>query len=333
MQNFKHLSLYNIKTRNIFKFSRVNLLFGYSFSGKTFSLERLKNIFNGKSKDTLVNGTEVISDEYNVFFLQTNDSITSHLKVSSKSLLKQLLLNLDFVKDLHNKYTNIYVELQNLKITLQNELSKFLPNISVDIDEKNDCLDFFLQNIEFSLISESTTKTKEDLFELIFAITKITNKQAIVLIDDFNNSFDEEDTIKFLTQIGKSNAYYFLTTKKPIPQFLLNLDFLSIFALRNNTLYPIPNIESLIIDSLDLKEENYSFEEYMLNSGYIKNSIDLKRNIQNLLTDASCNVQRILTAKNPIITDTLVSGKVCLIYKNEFEFKLFNHIFELINIK
>lgn len=327
----KNLSLFNKENKKNIEFSKINIIFGYSKSGKTTFLKDLNSIFLGKNKHILINGTQTISGDFNVFYLNSTDGIRDHLKLSSKSLVRKLIVESQFSNDFNGLCLELSKNITKAKDEIANILKEVLPNLTFSINNIDNPLNLLIDNAEISLNIESSTEDKEELFSLVESLGKLTKTQTIVIIDDFNNDLDEEATINFFDNINTSDAYFILSTKRPIPQHLINTKT-RIFTLRNFELIAIPPFEKLALESQDAKEENHSFEEYMLGIGYLKESNEYKKLLETINLDVISNILRILTSKNPVISEKQISGKVTIIPENKMEQKLYQYIFELLNL-
>ena len=327
----KYKQLFNKENKKNIEFSKINIIFGYSKSGKTTFLKDLNSIFLGKNKHILINGTQTISGDFNVFYLNSTDGIRDHLKLSSKSLVRKLIVESQFSNDFNGLCLELSKNITKAKDEIANILKEVLPNLTFSINNIDNPLNLLIDNAEISLNIESSTEDKEELFSLVESLGKLTKTQTIVIIDDFNNDLDEEATINFFDNINTSDAYFILSTKRPIPQHLINTKT-RIFTLRNFELIAIPPFEKLALESQDAKEENHSFEEYMLGIGYLKESNEYKKLLETINLDVISNILRILTSKNPVISEKQISGKVTIIPENKMEQKLYQYIFELLNL-
>lgn len=326
-----NLSLFSKETKKSIVFSKINIIFGYSKSGKTTYLKELNSVFLGKNKHIIVNGTQTIPGDFNVFYLSSTDDIKDHLKLSSKSLVRKLIVESQFSNEFNNLCLDLSSKISKAKEEISNILNQALPNLKFNINNIDNPLNLLIDNAEISLDIESSTEEKEELFSLVEKLSKLTKNQTIVIIDDFNNDLDEESTISFFNNIMSSNAYFILSTKRPIPQNLID-EVTSIFTLRKFELIAIPSFKKMALESQNLKEENHSFEEYMLGIGYLKESNEYKQLLNSINNDVVSNILRILTSKNPIISKTQIANKVTIIPSDEFEEKLYQYIFELLNL-
>ncbi len=327
---FKTLSVFNKESKKITEFSKINLLFGYSKSGKTTILSNLNNIFLGKDRHNLVNGTQVIAGEFNVFYLGSKDGIKDHLKLSSKSLLRKMIIENQFSDTFSNCCNQISKNINLAQSEIESLIRNVLPNVKLEINGIDSPLELLVDNMNISLEMDTASEEKEELFSLVNSLSRSTKNQTIVLIDDFNNDLDEETTIKFFEEINKSNAIFILTTKKPLPQYLIE-DNVRIFATRECNLISLPSLEKMVLNSQSISEEYHTFEEYILGIGYLKESLEYKTMINLVKNDEYSNILRLLTSKNPVISETYERGKVSIVYKNDGEEKLYNYVLNLIN--
>lgn len=328
----KNLSIFSKNNKKILEFYKTNILFGYSKSGKTTILSDLNNIFLGKDKQHLVNGTQTITGDFNVFYLGSKDGIKDHLKLSSKSLIRKMVNNQTFSESFHHYCEKITEGVTGAQNEIDAIIRQVLPRTRIEIPGANKPLDFLLDNMSISLEMDSSTEEKEELFSLVNNLSKMTKNKTIVLIDDFNNDFDEETTIKFFEDIKDTDAYFILTAKNPIPQNLLTNE-VQVYAVRNHQLYPIPPLEKLVVESQSNNEENHTFEEYLLGNGYLKNSGYSNLIIDAIKNDQISNLLRILTSKNPIISNKNENGFVTIIPRTEEEKRLYEYVFNLLNLK
>ena len=331
MEILRNISIFDKETNKFLNFSKINIFFGYGKSGKTSFLKNINSIFLGKNRHTLVDGTITVTGDYNVFFLETKDGIKDHLKLSSKSLVRKLIINSKFSDNFNDIVRNVASELNKLKQEIESIILDSLPSLNFEINSIDDPLNLLLDNASLSLEIDSSTEDKEKLFSLINALTKNNENQTIVIIDDFNNDLDEESTIKFFEEMNKTNAYFFLTTKKAFPQYLID-DNVQLFTIRESIIYTIPSYERLALDALELKEDNHTFEEYMLGNGYLKGSNEFAALILQIKNDNMNNIFRILTSKSPVIANQPVLGKVTIIPKNDYEVKLYQHVFNILGL-
>lgn len=327
-----NLSILNKDTKILRNFSKVNLIFGYAKSGKTTFLEDLQLIFSGKDKHHLVNGTQVVTGDFNLFFVSTSEGISDHLKLSSKSLLRRLLTKTKYSDNFPTFCECISKGIMGAQFELEARIKTVLPNAKVEIQGLDSPLDLLIENMDISLGMESSSEDKEGIFSLVQALTQITDNKTIVLIDDFAKDLDEEETFSFFSQIKSSPAYFFLTSKKPIPQTTVS-DSTSIFALRDGKAIAIPPLSTLVNMTLDEGKEPKTFEEFMIFSGYNSNSGFNAMFEEYIRSVETANIFRILTAKNPVISPHWVENKVSIIPKTKEEEALYLTLFDILGIK
>ncbi|HBM70937.1 MAG TPA: hypothetical protein DD377_06355 [Firmicutes bacterium] len=316
-----------------YQFSKINLFFGYSQSGKSSTLSFIESLFSGKEKKWLINSSIVGSGDYQVISISDKEGINDHLKLSSKSLLSKILLNSNYSEeftDCCNKLSDNLTLIQNY---LFDEFSKKIPFLNLEIKKSADPLDFLLNNISFSFDNYSSSANKKALYSLIKIINdNFPNKCLIFVIDDFNLFMDEEETCLFFDLMNETNAYFFLSSSHPIPQHLLDEDF-CIYAIRNGELFFLPSLDKLISDSLFGQDQYMSFEEYMLNEGYAKNSGEISKKISLLKDDFRCNLLRILCSKNPCLGDESKLSSVKIFPEDDVEKAIYSYVFNILEIK
>lgn len=327
----ENILLINETKRKNLKFTNCNFIFGYSSSGKTSFLENLNLIFSGKDKTRLYNGSKIVASDFNVIYISSNENINTHLKLSSKSLLSKYLLNESYSSTFKETCNTISQSLETARKEIEESLSLILNDARVSIKSIDDPLDFLLSNISITCSDISSSDEKKSLFRLISSLSKLENTKTIVLIDDFINSLDEENIISFVEEISNLDAYFILSSNKPIPQFLLN-ENTTIFAMRNDESYCFQELNKLVVDAIDGQPDYISFEEYMLGRGYLENSGISKAYLKIINQDIRSNFLRILTSKNPCISNEYIPGKITIIPKSKEEEKIYLYIMNVLGI-
>ncbi len=325
------LTVFNKETKKILTFSKINLLFGYGKSGKTETLSNLNSIFTGKDRHHLVNGTQTISGDFNVFYLPSDEGISNHLKLSSKSLIRRMINESEFSPDFHSSCQMIQKGINVAQQEIEGIVRTILPGTKTNISDYDRPLDLLLDNMSISLEMDSSSEEREELFSLVNALAKTTKNKTVVLIDDFNNNLDEESTINFLNKISTTDAYFILTSKKSIPQFLIDEET-RLFAIRNNKIFSLPSLEKLVASSINEFNEYQTFEEYMISQGYNEKSGIAKIFAEYIRNDELTNILRILTAKNPRISHERSKNCVVIAPRTKEEENLYKKIFEMLEI-
>lgn len=325
----ERIAIFSNEKRKNYYFSRVNLLLGYSGSGKTTILDDLESIFNGKRKGFLLDGIPIKTNDVLLFKIDSFEDISPHLKLNSKSLIRKYLLSLAFSDEFQKDCNQILDSIKKITLELSLELNRILPEAELEIPYEN-LLDLILDTSSISTKDESHYCLKKGLFQIIDEFSKNTNKKTIILMDDFDSSIDEESLLAIFNQINNTNAYFFLTSSKPLPQQLLT-ENTSIYGIRNSELIPFPNIRDLISSSIESQPMYLSFEQYMLSKGYVECSGILENYIKRIQEDQCSNLMRILTSRNPIISPESIPGKVCIIPKSEEEERIYKAAIDILN--
>lgn len=319
----------NEKRKNTY-FSSINLFLGYSGSGKTTLLNDLYLLFSGKTKNYMLNGLPIKANDFNIINISSFEDISSHFKTSSKSLIKKYLTKLNYTEQFQKDCITISEVFTRMTKEISSYLIPFLPDLDFSLSSEEP-LDIILNNISISTREEYYSYYRKALFSLISEISKHEKKKTIVLIDDFDSCLGEECFQQIIDIMTKSNAYYFLTSSRAIPQEILATD-LSLYSIRENKIIPFPNPHNLISDSIESQPLYESFEEYMLSKGYLETSGIINSFIEKLQEDQCSNLMRILTSKNPIITDHIIEGQICIIPKSLNEEKIYKKAFEILGL-
>lgn len=314
-------------------FSKLNFIFGHAESGKTQTLKKLEQVFLGKEKKYTVNGTQTVPGDFDVIAVSSDEGISNHIKMGAKSLLRHSLVEHEYSERFDESCAVLANGLKEMVGELQNYVDDFLPGVKLEVQGADEAMDFLLSNLTISLDSASSSRQKSLLFSLIGSISSKPMGRTIVLIDDFNNAFDEENTIAFLEKIKETDACFILTTKSPIPQFPMGGDC-KVFCMRDGVILSLPPLDDLVSSALmDDGENRMTFEEYLLGQGYVPFSETYEKSLQAAMCDPLANIQRILTAKEPVISKERVPGKVTIVPRTQEEEKIYHKVFEILGIK
>ena len=164
---------------------KCNQIIGANNSGKTRTLNFLKQVFEGKDKNCLLNGNLFSKDDYFIFYISEEDNILLEKGLGTKSLLKpelkRALVDYDYIKQENdfaaivvsfNEYFNQTLSFGNLVVKLdvkiEDLLSKFLT------------VEFKGENIE----KLSFTQKRLLYYELIFDLASKQSMPICILIDE-----------------------------------------------------------------------------------------------------------------------------------------------------
>ena len=316
--------------------SKVNIFYGYSNSYKTFFCKQLANGLAGKDKSFLINGLTILKNENNVIYVGSGDSIEEHLKLSSKSLLKTLYYNklkeyFDNDEQILEKMNELFVKPNNILKKISEGFSNSLNaniNLSLGVDDADEIISNFIK-VSFDNEELSSSQSKEMLFKLIYLLNK-ENENTFIIIDDFDASFDEAKLCEFLNLIEKyDNITFFLFTNKSSSLYYAFGRY-SIFNIRNEHIYNLSNVEFLLKKSMDIGDESHSFEEYMINYGYFKQSGLLDDSLDIIRYNSINNFGRMLTNKEYVISSAFEFNKVCIVPMSIYEKNFLEEIDSLI---
>ncbi len=325
----------NTDIKKEIEISSVNIFYGYSGSGKTSFSKMIEEGLLGKDKSFSINGSNIIKDELNVVYLDSKESIQEHLKLSSKSYLKKLYHKpiYDYLLTNENILDNINEEFKDINNTLQGISDKFNNRSSINklsLNFKLPSIDTLINEcVNVSLEEEITSSQSRQLLFNLITLLDSTEKESHIIIDNFDSFLDEEAIICFFNLIKDFNGKLYLFTNKP-SSLMYAINNFSIFNIRNNNLYNLSNIEYLITNSIS-ETEHSNYIDYMLNTGYIKNSGELSYLLNTIINNSICNLGRMLTSRNYKIVDKIRFDCVPIIPNNENERKFLESINNLIN--
>ena len=323
------ITLFSNEKRKNYYFSNINLLLGYSGSGKTMVLDDLEAIFNGKRKNFLLNGIPIKANDFNLFKVGSFEDLGSHLKMNAKSLVKRYILSLDFPPEFIEECNKTSEALQTLVDTISSSIQSILPKSKLTLGYDN-LLELILDSASLSTEEDSHSYFKKSMFRIFKELSLRSEKKTIVLMDDFDTSMDEGSVLDLFSYMKEIDAYFFVTSSKPLPQQVLDQD-VTIYAVRNGNMIPFPNIRGLLTSSLERQPMYQSFEEYMLSKGYLETSGILECYIKKIQEDQCANLMKILTTEDPLITYEPVLGRVCVIPKSEEEEKIYRSALEILS--
>lgn len=330
------LNYYKENIKKELEFKKVNIIYGHSGAGKTKFAKILEDGLNGKDKSFRINGNNIIKDENNVIFIDSKESINEHLKLTSKSYLKKLYYkpvseylneNENFLNNINSNFTELNNKLKGISEKFNNRSSLINLNFKFQISNNetliNDCISIELNN------DISSSKSRELLFNLITLLNE-NDSNTCLIIDNFDSYLDEEAILSFFNLIKNFKGYIFLFTNKS-NSLVYAIDNFGIFTLKNGDIYNLSNMSYLFNNSCMSNETNLSFEEYMLNDGYLKSSGILNEEYNKIKNSSVYNLGRLLTTKHYKITNTLSYEDVCIIPNSEIEEKFLIYINNLVN--
>lgn len=325
------ITVFDKENKNFFKFSPINLLFGYSGSGKTQTISNLISIFSGKTKKYLVDGAQATPNDFNIINISSGEGLSSHLKLSSKSLIRKTIEQSELDDEIKGSFDMVQRGFETAQNQLQTFIRKILPGATLEISNLERPMSLLLDNVSIDVESDSSSESKWSLFSIAKKLAEETNSKSLIFVDNFNSDFDEEFTIRFFDEMKKTNAYFFLTSSKPIPQYLLE-DDTSVFAIRDMEMIPIPPLNAIALEGITESPEYQTYEEYMLDAGYMQNSTVLNSFLQALKSDVNSNILRILCSKHPVLSPAPIPGKITICPRSKAEEKMYKTIFESLTI-
>lgn len=331
MENiFEKLTVFNKETKNFFVFSHINLMFGYAGAGKTSVISLLTSIFSGKDKKHQVNGTQTMPNDFNLLSVSNEEGVFPHLKLNSKSLIRKTIESGSYSEEMAASFASVQKGFSQAQAEIESLVRSILPNAKIEVTNLEKPMSLLLDNLSITLENDSSSESKWQLFSVITRLAEETQNRTLVFLDDFNNDFDEEYTIKFFEKMNKSKATFFLTTSKPIPQNLLG-DSCSVFGIRNGKLIQIPSLPDIADEALTKDKSYQTYEEYMMDAWYIDKGEIKNLFVEQIKNDIHSNLLRLLTSKDPIIGPKPVEGKVTIVPRSKEEESFYKLVLDQIN--
>lgn len=313
---------------------KINIIYGHSESGKTRLFSELSEALSGKDKSYTLNNFPISKNDNIVIPISNNESIIEQLKLTSKSNVRKLYFDkLNDYFDSNNIIKEINENLKEANNILRKCCSSILcDDLEIKLDVDSDSLINNNIKVELKNNSLSNSKAKRLLFSLINNINS-DKENVFILIDDFDSAFDEQQTIDFLNSISCYKYTFILFTNKPtsLPYAINNY---GIYTLKNYVLYDFSNIKHILNCALlEQNQENKTetFEEYMLSKGYNESSGFTNKILNNIINNSYFNLGRILTNKNYIISEKVISSKITIVPSNNEEKIFLNYIDKILS--
>lgn len=215
-------------------FDNNMIVLGANQSGKTSLLKTLKEGFTGNHRDFYINNMKCIKDEYNVIYLDDSTEFSNEFKFMKTNYFRKLIYT-QIIDDEEEKQilkqANIAFNIIDEKVNkiLDDELNTDTFDkitFDIDIENINTIIDKFT-NIyinEYLLQENSLPKsTRRKLIYnlLFFRLNNETEKNNIILIDNFDLYLDRTEIIRILYKIDHyqqthPNNHFILTTSSNI---------------------------------------------------------------------------------------------------------------------
>lgn len=291
-----------------------NILFiGKNNTFKSKLIKELKDGFNGKNKNIIINGNKFEAKDYNIINIDEDNDFLSEFKFTKNNALKQMIYN-DVIEKINEEkminYTNEIFDIIDNKVNklLDRKVNKSNDNslsFQIEVPDINSIIDKFT-NIyidDMLLDDKEITKSmkRKLLYQLYFWEIELNkDKNNIIIIDNFDVYLSPNEIIDILIKINKlsnEKCHFILTTSNNIFEYI-DLDIFSIYKL-NNSIIPFKNIEDAIKNYI-IKREYNKLDNKIIN--YEKFYIENEKLVQ---------YDEIIDIKNKIINKYPVSiGKI-----------------------
>ena len=329
---------------------KLNVIYGHSGSGKTQILNLLNDGFSAKSKNSFrVDGMEVQKSNFEILFFDAKQDFSNQIKMDSKSLFRKIVFELinsqvedlalngrDFVREFNQFFNDIKTPIDTWIKSLTSISSDGSLNYKIEIESINDILTnifTILMGDEASGSSQSYSKLL--LYSLVIEYIKKYPKNYIVLIDNFDADLDEENTLLLLDHLIEHldlNATFILTTNKNT-SFQYTFNRCKTFCLRKNKIFDFSKLFNFykLSQVEDGNKENFSYEDYIVNSPYIDQET-MQRDFQEISLFMAYSIGRLLTNRNVTLQDnTLAMSKgVTIVTNNHHEMQFYRYVQNLI---
>jgi len=324
------------------------IFFGNDTIFKRNYINTLVNKFNTKNSEILVNGLKINTEEYKIIFIDDEDDFSNEFKFAKNNFIKQFIYE-DIIKTINEEkilnYANEIFDTIDAKVNkiLNKKINKKMDNqllLDIEINDINTIIDKFtniyLDNL--LIINKDIPKNtkKKLLYKIYFSeIKKHTDKQVIIIINNFDAFLNSQDTIALLNEIdniSNEHIHFILTTNKNIFEYI-NLEKYCIYKL-SEKLIELKTIRQGIKNFLIKNEyennnnNDIEYETFYNNYEHLITNDDIKQ-ILNELIDNNYNViNKILNSENIKLVKNHPSkiDTEYLIYKNAKEKLLFEEI-------
>ncbi len=304
-------------------------LLGSNQCGKSYVLSILKNGFNGKNKDFLVNNLLVDKNKFNVIYYDDTTDFNEEFKFTKTNLFRELIYSsvlnnineTKLLKDVNDLFDRVDVKVNQYLDINVNKKQEEKMIFDIDITDVNEIIDKFTNiYVDNFLIKDAniprSTKRKLIYNLLLFELNKKKDLENIVLIDNFDLYLDIENTNKIISMLNEyhkknSNTYFFLTSNNNIFNLVENKK--DIYHVYYNGVTHIFDFDEIIQKSLlkvyyEESDCNECFEDFC-----IKNTILFSEEIEQRKKEIICNYQS-------EIGKLYVSSKVRLLDKYNYKY-------------
>ncbi len=170
-----------------FEISKFNHIIGGNGMGKTRLLNALKNGFESKTKDFLIDGLKVSKDDYTVYYIGDTDSLYNEKSFGTKSFLRKDLKN-EIASIDENNLTCLKEKLN----TLSDEIDGILSCVNIGdvrVNFEANILDLILKNTRISINDcpleyLSYSRKRIEYIKMIVNIIDRYINPAVLLIDE-----------------------------------------------------------------------------------------------------------------------------------------------------
>jgi len=192
----------------------VNLFLGASQTGKTQLLEHFQGVFQGQHKNASYNRQDILKGQFNVRTIAANYTIDDELKMTSKtellSICKQIIAEFSEYQ-IEEIKSSLKEAINPLEVALKKNVS-FEDNSGFIFDNLLDVVKQYYSFIDTKELSPSLKRylLLKNVFE------SPSRGEMVLLIDDFENSFDIEQMLHLVDTLGATDNLSVLIFTKSI---------------------------------------------------------------------------------------------------------------------
>lgn len=325
----------NIRLNEDIKLEFENILFlnGANKTGKTFILKTLENGFNGELENFYVNNNRVYKGDYKTFYIGDYNNFATEFKLTKTNIFKKLIYDSILEKinteELLEKVNKIFDTIDS-KINANINKEKMINNIKLDInvDSIDKVIEKFTDIYVDDYLLDDKITPRSTLRKLLINLTLYqiqnnNNNKNIVLIDDFDSSFNEKELYEIIKLLEKNkDAVFIVTSSRNIYNFIKNKNNLyKVFNKKANKITTIENSikHSIILNEYNLNNSKEDFNSFLEENEYLINEEDIRYFKENILTILSFKIGLLYSNDNVEISTFNEEKETFIKVKNNLE--------------
>lgn len=246
------------------------IFFGKNTNYKNKLFSNLVDGLTGKKKNIMINDATYNYKDYNIITINEDNDFANEFKFTKSNALKQIIYN-DVINKINEEklinYTNEIFDTIDEKVNslLDRKINKKSDNnisFRIEIPDINSIIDRFtniyIDNILLNDSEISKSMKRKLLYQLYFLDIKNTEKNTIVIINNFDVYLNVNETINILNTINSltnDNCHFILSSCNNVFEYL-NYDLFNTYKITNNKIIPLNTIDIAIKNYIIKKEYN-----------------------------------------------------------------------------